>query len=62
MSEVMTRSPKSIGLGVRVTEALHLMKKHAIDELPVVDGDGRLVGLIDIQDLVAQGFTVCDQP
>jgi len=61
VSDVMTRSPKCIGLDDRVTEALRLMQKHAIDELPVVDDDHRLVGLIDIQDLLARGFTVCDE-
>ena len=61
VSDVMTRSPKCIGLDDRVTEALRLMQKHAIDELPVVDDDHRLVGLIDIQDLLAKGFTVCDE-
>jgi CBS domain-containing protein len=37
------------------------MNRHRIDELPVVDGDGRPVGLIDVQDLL--GFrTVGDAP
>jgi arabinose-5-phosphate isomerase len=62
VSEVMTRSPKRIGLEDRVTDALDLMRKHAIDELPVVDGDGRLAGIIDIQDLIARGFSVFDNP
>jgi arabinose-5-phosphate isomerase len=56
----MTRSPKRIGIDARVNDALQLMRKHAIDELPVVDDDGRLVGLIDIQDLLAKGFSVFD--
>ena len=29
-----------------------LMRRHRIDELPVVDAGGRVVGLIDVQDLV----------
>ncbi len=62
VAEVMTRSPKRIGLDGRVTDALCLMQKHRIDELPVVDDTGRLVGLIDIQDLIAKGFTVFDEP
>ena len=62
VSEVMTRSPKRIGLGARVIDALRLMHRHRIDELPVVDDDGRLAGLIDIQDLIARGFTVFDEP
>jgi len=58
--EVMTRSPKSVGLDDRVVEALDVMRKHAIDELPVVDGEGVLAGMIDIQDLVARGYSVFD--
>jgi CBS domain-containing protein len=38
------------------------MQKHRIDELPVVDDQQRLLGLIDIQDLIAKGFTVFDEP
>lgn len=62
VSELMTRSPKCIELDARVTEAMHLMQKHRIDELPVVDDRQRLLGLIDIQDLIAKGFTVFDEP
>ncbi len=36
------------------------MQKHRIDELPVVDAAKKVVGLIDIQDLIARGFTVFD--
>ena len=62
VSEVMTKAPKRIGLSHRVTEALHLMQEYAIDELPVVDNDGKLAGLIDIQDLIAKGFSAFDEP
>ena len=58
--DAMTKSPKRIAVDARVTEALALMHNHAIDELPVVDADDRLVGLIDIQDLLAQGFSIAD--
>ena len=60
VSDVMTRDPKRIGLDARGMEALDLMRKHSIDELPVVDGDDRVVGLIDIQDMIARGFSVFD--
>lgn len=61
VSEVMTRSPKRITVDARVTDALQLMRKHSIDELPVVDGENRLVGMIDIQDLLSRGFSVVEQ-
>lgn len=57
---VMTPNPRRMDHSQRVTSALELMRKHAIDELPVVDEDGRLVGLIDIQDLISRGFSVFD--
>jgi arabinose-5-phosphate isomerase len=62
VSEVMTRSPKSIGVDDAVVEALRIMQQHAIDELPVVDVQRRLVGVIDIQDLLARGFSAFDTP
>ncbi len=61
VSGVMTRSPKRIGLNARATEALEVMRKYKIDELPVVDDSERLAGLIDIQDLIARGFSVFDE-
>jgi arabinose-5-phosphate isomerase len=62
IAEIMTRSPKVAHVGDRVAEALATMRQFRIDELPVVDAAGRLAGLIDIQDLVAQGFSVFDEP
>jgi len=60
VSKLMTHSPKSLNADAPVTEAIHVMQRHKIDELPIVDDSGKLVGLIDIQDLIAKGFTVLD--
>lgn len=49
---VMTRDPKRVGADRLAADAMALMRKHRIDELPVVNEDDRLVGLIDVQDLV----------
>jgi arabinose-5-phosphate isomerase len=57
---LMTATPKFVRAAERATQALSLMQEHAIDELPVVDEEGRLVGMIDVQDLVARGFSVFD--
>jgi arabinose-5-phosphate isomerase len=38
--------------------ALRLCSAKKINELPVVDSDGRLAGLLDLQDLVDRGFEV----
>jgi arabinose-5-phosphate isomerase len=48
----MTRNPRSIGPDMFALEALAILHQHAIDQLPVVDADGRLLGLLDVQDLL----------
>lgn len=60
VADVMTANPKRISADARVVDGLALMRRHAIDELPVVDDAGRLLGLIDIQDLLARGFSEFD--
>jgi arabinose-5-phosphate isomerase len=48
----MTPSPRSISADTFALEALALMHQFEIDQLPVVDADGRLTGLLDVQDLL----------
>ncbi len=61
VAQFMKRSPKCIRAGELVSEALAIMNRYRIDELPVVDGDGRPVGIFDVQDLL--GFkTMSDGP
>ena len=50
--DVMTRNPKRVRDEALAGEAMAIMKKYRIDELPVVDANDRPVGLIDVQDLV----------
>lgn len=50
--DVMTRNPKRINANKLASEAMAIMRKHRIDELPVVDDAEKPVGLIDVQDLV----------
>jgi arabinose-5-phosphate isomerase len=52
IDDVMTRNPRSISAGTFALEALGLLHQFAIDQLPVVDDDGRLLGLLDVQDLL----------
>jgi arabinose-5-phosphate isomerase len=49
---LMTRNPKHIRHDALASEALAILNKYRIDELPVVNDEGRPVGLIDVQDLV----------
>ena len=52
MGVLMTREPKRIHKEALASEALALLNKYRIDELPVVDDGGVAVGLVDVQDLV----------
>lgn len=53
ISEVMTRSPRSIPDSALVRDAVRMVREHRQDEIPVVDAQGRPVGLLDVQDLIA---------
>ncbi len=52
IADVMTRGPVTIAAEAMLTEALALLSQRRISELPVVDPDGRPVGLIDITDVI----------
>lgn len=52
VDESMGRSPKSIGPEALVEEAMHLLREHRIDQIAVIDGDRRPLGLIDVQDVL----------
>jgi arabinose-5-phosphate isomerase len=49
--DIMTRTPATIGRHSLASEALRLMEERKITSLPVVDGDKRLLGVIQIHDL-----------
>jgi arabinose-5-phosphate isomerase len=48
----MGRHPKAVRADQLVEEAMALLQRHRIDQLPVVDEAGRPVGLLDIQDVL----------
>jgi arabinose-5-phosphate isomerase len=52
IGEVMTPDPVQVAVGATLAEAIEAMKARKISELPVVDGGGRPVGLIDLTDLI----------
>jgi CBS domain-containing protein len=49
----MTRAPLYVRCGDTVAAALGTIAGRKISELPVLDDDGRPVGMIDITDLIA---------
>jgi arabinose-5-phosphate isomerase len=52
IAEVMTRNPRTIGADQLAAEAARLMETHKITGLMVVDAAGRLVGALNIHDLL----------
>ncbi len=55
MGEVMTRGCKVIAPEELAAEAVRLMEQHRITGLLVVDADGRLVGALNVHDLLRAG-------
>jgi arabinose-5-phosphate isomerase len=53
VDDVMTRSPASIAPQALAVEAVRRMEERRINQLPVVDQDGRMVGALHIHDLLA---------
>ena len=59
VGELMTKQPQTITAEKLAAEALRMMEQHRpkpITVLPVVDKDGRSVGLVHVTDLLRQGI------
>ncbi len=52
ISAVMTRNPITVAVGTRVAEAVEILSRYKISELPVVNAQGEPAGLLDITDLI----------
>jgi arabinose-5-phosphate isomerase len=52
ISESMTCRPLTIGPSALLTDAIEILSKNRISELPVVDDEGRPIGIVDITDVV----------
>jgi arabinose-5-phosphate isomerase len=51
LAEVMTRNARSIGPDKLAIEAVKIMEEFKVNQLLVVDGDGKLVGALNMHDL-----------
>ena len=56
VAEVMTKNPTTISKDKLAVEAFQILQDKKIDELPVVDKKGKLMGLLDVQDLLKAGL------
>lgn len=52
ISEVMTRNPLTVQTTATFADVIDVLSARKISELPVVDADGRPVGMIDITDVI----------
>jgi CBS domain-containing protein len=56
VKEVMTREVKTVGPATPLADAARILIKNKIGCLPVVDGEGALVGLLTETDLLRAAF------
>ena len=52
ISDVMTRDPRTLSPDDRIADAIHLMTEKGYRHIPLVDRDGREVGMISARDIV----------
>ena len=55
--EAMTASPELASPDDLAVEAVHVMEEKGVMALPVVDGEGRLLGIVHLHDLLRAGVT-----
>lgn len=55
IEEIMTFQPKFISPEVLAADALAIMEEHLITVLPVIESDGRLIGIVHLHDLLGKG-------
>jgi arabinose-5-phosphate isomerase len=52
IERVMAKSPTTVASGSRLTDAVEILSTRKFSELPVVDRQGRPIGMIDVTDVV----------
>jgi len=53
VGRVMSANPRTVRPDALVADAARVLRQARVDQVPVVDADGRPVGLLDVQDLLA---------
>jgi CBS domain-containing protein len=62
IEEVMTRDVITVGPTTPIHRAAQLMVKHGVSGLPVIDDDGRLVGIVSEGDLILRQKRRSERP
>ena len=52
LEQIMTRSPTTVPTGTLLAAACEILSVRKISELPVIDAEGKPLGIIDITDVV----------
>jgi arabinose-5-phosphate isomerase len=55
--QVMTKSPRTVSPDMMAVEAASILKKHKIDNIPVVDKNNKPIGILEQGDLLAEGIS-----
>lgn len=53
IAKVMTARPMCLTVDAVVRDAVRLVQERRVDEVPVVDLEGKPIGMVDVQDLIA---------
>ena len=53
VKDVMSKNTVTISPDDSISDAARLMRKHDFNRLPVVDSEGKLVGIITRQDIIS---------
>ncbi|MCC6426617.1 MAG: KpsF/GutQ family sugar-phosphate isomerase [Phycisphaerales bacterium] len=56
----MTPKPRALPDTALVRDAVHMIQENRQDEIPIVDKDGKPVGILDVQDLIAMRLVRSD--
>ncbi len=56
IKEVMTKKPTTVHSEMMAVDALEILQSRKIDEVPVIDKNGKPIGLLDVQDLLKAGL------
>jgi len=56
VGEIMIKDPRRITESTKAVDALRFMEKYQISQIPVVDGEGKVVGMLRLLDLVKAGL------
>ena len=58
VDSIMTKNPKTIGREILLVDALKLLKENRLNNYPVVDADGHLIGMLTWQMIIREGIIV----